>query len=542
MNRSLLRQLSTVLLAALLIFCLFKGFSVAHGQYKTIQDLPRNEELPLFDPHRSGFTCEIEATKVPPIDAQADAWFREAQALDDPDIWEEDRDYKKIVQLTRQAAERRHWKAMLNLATLYLEKRDPPHGEMEALALVEQAMRLGIPAAYDRMGTYYMNSVGVPGDATKAFAFWQKAAEMGNPHAMGYLGEKMSSTWDIPNEGYWANIPVATKMLECALTQGYGPAAYRLANLRGWPRAADSKIAGPRTTETRALALMTLHTGVMFGCSDCALHLSVEFRNPHDLADMIVPHLDKARSERYVVLHNALNLNPLLRFPNLDKVLPLPPAALPPWDGDKRTLLDAAKGVTPRPSEPKASTASQRQGRQHLDAAYELRPSDDKTTEAEAPFAGYWQATAPNEPEQVQAWLAGIPPGLYRSGETFDLRRYPQEMGGRAIQGLVWQHFLTIRHNHGAVEPLAAAGMAREVVPVEAHRACDARTPCPQTGTWQPWLPLEHPLRHAINQPWRQAWVTTGEAFPDLHNVDHLQIDPDVLKWYLLDTVEPKLA
>ncbi|MGH8856107.1 MAG: tetratricopeptide repeat protein, partial [Telluria sp.] len=280
MKRSLLRKLSNVLLAALFIFCLFKGFSVVHGQYKTIQDLPRNEELPLFDPHQSSFTCQIEASKVPPIDAQADAWFREAQVLDDPDLWEEDRDYKKIVQLTRQAAERRHWKAMLNLATLYLEKRDPPHGEMEALALVEQAMRLGIPAAYDRMGTYYMNSVGVSGDATKAYAFWQKAAEMGNPHAMGYLGEKMSSTWDIPNEGYWANIPVATKMLGCALAQGYGPAAYRLAGLRGWPRAADSKIAGPRTTETRALALMTLHTGVRFGCTDCALSLSVEFRNP----------------------------------------------------------------------------------------------------------------------------------------------------------------------------------------------------------------------------------------------------------------------
>lgn len=542
MKRTPLRQLSTVLLAALSIFFLFKGFSVVHDQYNTIQDLPRNEELPLFDPHRSGFTCEIEAIKVPPIDAQADAWFREAQALDDPDTWEEDRDYRKIVQLTRQAADRRHWKAMLNLATLYLEKRDPPHGEMEALVLVEQAMRLGIPAAYDRMGTYYMNSVGVPGDATKAYAFWQKAAEMGSPHAMAYLGDKMAATWDSPRDGFWANIPVATKMLECALAQGYGPAAYTLAFLQSWPRKADGTFAESRTAATRSHALRTLHEGVKFGCPDCALSLSVEFRNPPDLADMLVPYLDKARSERYVVLHNALNLNPLLRFPNLDKVLPLPPASLPPWDGDKQTLLDAAKGVTPRPSEPKASTASQRQGRQHLDAAYNLRPTDDKTTGTEASFAGYWQATAPNEPEQVQAWLAGIPPGLYRSGETFDLPRYPQEMGSRAIQGLVWQHFLTIHHNHGAVEPLAAAGMAREVVTAQAHRACDARTPCPSTGTWQPWLPLEHPLRHAINQPWRQAWVMAGEAFPDLHNDDHLQIDPDVLKWYLLDSMEPRLA
>jgi len=312
--------------------------------------------------------------------------------------------------------------------------------------------------------------------------------------------------------------------------------------IQAYPRAADGNIIGPRTTDTRALALTTLHTGVKFGCSDCALDLSVEFRKPDDLADMLVPYLDKARSERYVVLHNALNLNPLLRFPNLDKVLPLPPAALPPWDGDKQTLLDAAKGVTPRPSEPKTSTASQRQGRQHLDAAYDLRPSDDKTTGAQAPFAGYWQATAPNEPDQVQAWLAGIPPDLYQPGEAFDLPRYPQQMGSRPIKDLVWQRFLTIRHNHGAVEPLAAAGMAREVVPVKAHRVCDARIPCPSTGTWQPWLPLEHSLRHAVNQPWRQAWVTAGQTFPELHNDDYLQLDPDELKWHLLDNAECRLA
>jgi len=542
MKNALLRRLSTVLLAALSIFCLFKGGSVLYDQYKAAQELPRNEELPLFDPHRASFSCVIEASHVPPIDAQADAWFREAQALDDPDMWEEDRDYKMIVQLTRQAAERRHWKAMLNLATLYLEKRDPLHGEMEALALVEQAIRLGIPAAYDRMGTYYKNGVGVPGDATKAFAFWQKAADMGNPQAMAYLGDKMAATWDSPQDGFWANIPVAIKMLECSLAQGYGPAAYSLYYIQSYPRAADGKIAGPRTSDTRALALMTLHTGVKYGCSDCARSLSVEFRNPLNLAEMLVPHLDSARSERYAVLHNALNLNPLLRFPNLDKVLPLPPATLMPWDGDKQTLINSAKGVTPRPAEPQTSTASQRQGRQHLDATYDLRPSDDKTIEAEALFTGYWQAAAPNELEQVQAWLANIPPGLYRSGEAFNLPRYPQDMGSRAIQGLVWQHFLTIRHNHGAVEPLAAAGMTREVVFVEAHRACDARTPCPSTGTWQPWLPLEHPLRHVINQPWRQAWITAGEGFPDLHNDDYLQIDPDVLKWYLLDSVEPKLA
>jgi hypothetical protein len=453
MNFSLLRKLSYVLLAALSVTCLFKGYSVAHDQHKAIQDLPRNEKLQLFDPHRTSFTCEIEASKVPPVDAQADAWFREAQALEDPDTWEEDRDYKRIVQLTRQAAERRHWKAMLNLASLYLEKRDPPHGEDDALALVEQAMQLGIPAAYDRMGTYYKRGIGVPVDATKAFAFWQKAAEMGNPQAMGYLGEKMAATWDSPKDGFWANIPVAIKMLECSLAQGYGRAAYSLFYLQAWPRANDGARSGPRTSVTKALALRTLHKGVKFGCSECARELWAEFDHPDDLAEMLPPHLDKARSERYGVLNDALDRNPSLRFPNLDKVLPLPPAPLPQWNGDKHILIEAAKGVTPSPPIPKSSTASQRSGRQHLDAAYDLRSSDDKTREAKAPFAGYWQPTAPHESQQLQAWLATIPPGLYQPGEAFDSLRYPPELGRGPIQGLVWQRFVTVRHMSQSPQP-----------------------------------------------------------------------------------------
>jgi hypothetical protein len=542
MKLPIARKLLYSLLMGLFILFSFKGYTMVNNQYKTNQDLPRNEELSLFNPHRPSFTCVIEADKVPPIDAQAEKWFLEAQTLDDPDAWEEDRDYKKIVQLTRNAADRHHWKAMLNLATLYLENRDPPHGEMEAIALVEKAMRLGIPAAYDRMGTYYMTGVGVPGDATRAYAFWQRAAEMGSPHAMAYLGDKLAATWDSPRDGFWANLPVATKMLECAFAQGYGPAAYTLAFLQSWPLKTDGTIAESRTAATRSHALRTLHEGVKFGCSNCARDISGEFRNPQDLSDMLVPHLDQARSERYAVLYNALELNPLLRFPNLDKVLPLPPAPLLPWNGDKQTLIDAAKGVTSRPSEIKSSAASQRQGRYYLDATYDLIPSEDKARRTEAPFAGYWQATAPSESAQVQTWLEDIPPGLYQPGEAFDLPRYPQGMGIRAIPELTWQRFLTVRHDHGVVNPVAATDMTREVIRTQPHRSCNALKTCPVTGTWQPWLSTEHPLHQVVNQPWRQAWVVAEQSFPQFVDGSYLPFDPDELTWHLMDSIAPNLG
>jgi TPR repeat protein len=543
MRPRLFRKLSYVLLTGLFFIFSYEAFKVAHDQYKNTAALPGNEKLALFDPHRPEFTCVIEATKVPPIDAQADAWFLEARTLEDPNLtWEEDRDYKKIVQLTRQAAERRHWKAMLNLATLYLEKRDPQHGVPDALALVEEAMRLGIPAAYDRMGTYYMNGIGVQGDATKAFAFWQRAADMGDPRAMTYLGEKMASTWDRPNEGYWANIPVATKMLECALRQGYGKAAYQLYYFQAWPRTSDGKSDEPRNAASKALGLRTLHEGVKLGCSKCARDLSVEFDNPDDLADMLVPHLDKARSKRYAVFNDALDFNPALLLPNLDKVLPLPPAPLPPWNGDKAALINAAKAVVTRPTPPKQTAASQRSGRYALDAAYDFRPSDDRTDAAAAPFGGYWQPTAPHQPEQVRAYVASIPPGLYRPGEPFERLRFPDGNGQGQISGVIWQRMLTVPHDQAAVQPKVAANLSREVVPPEPHMSCRFDAPCPVAGIWQPWVAPGHPLERAINQTWRQSWLTEGQAFPHPQRDWLLPLLPDEVTWHLMESAAAKLA
>jgi hypothetical protein len=512
-------------LTALLLTIFFTGC-------KMTNDLPRYERLPLFNPHRPDFNCQIEATKVPPIDAEADKWFNEALALEDPEIFEDDRDYKKIVQLTRQAAERHHWKAMLNLASLYLEGRDPQHGREDAIRIVEEAMKLGIPAAYDRMGTYHMDGIVHGGDATTAYAFLQKAADMGNPQAMAFLGEKLQSTWDNPRERFWANMPVARKMLECGFSQGGAEAAYYLHFF--YTREAS-------TREDKARALAILHEGVKLGSTDCAGTLFAEFDGPANRVEMLAPFIDKARAARYLMLANALEFNPLRRFPNLDKVVPLPPAPLPRWDGKRETLLKAAMAATPPKATPKPSAASQRTGREYLDAAYDFRESDDLTGNSHAPFAGYWRPTAPHELEPIRAHLAGIVPRLYLPGETFEPPRYPTGTARGAIPGVVWQRVLTVHHNHGAVEPQTVASLSRDVARPEPHRACEPDQACPVTGTWQPWLAPEHPLHHAVNQPWRQGWITAGQHFPDPRRDWLLPLDLDELTWHLLDSETPDL-
>lgn len=499
---------------------------------------PHMQPLPPFDPHIAAFECQTEASKVPPIDAQAEDWFLEARAMEDGSIYVDDVDYKKVVQLTRQAAERRHWKAMLNLASLYVEKRDPPHGETEAVALVSEAMELGVPAAYDRMGTYYLNGTGVNGNVDRAYAFFQKAASMGNPQAMAFLGEKMDAGADGLKPGYWGNIPIAIKMFECALAQGYGPAAEELEYMYDVPRAPDGSELGRATPETRERVMRALHEGVKCGCEDCANSLRHEFNGP-DLANMFVPFIDKARAQRYSMLIDALRFNPDRRFPNLDKILPLPPAPLPPWDGTRESLLAAAMAVVPVTEAPVPTEASLRKGRYFLDSAYAFRPVAETTVVLQAPFASYWQPTAPKESAEVRAFLATIPPGLYSRGEAFEQPGYPNGTGTGTIAGIVWQRVLTVHNNGSIVAPRTALRLSRQVPRLLPPVECRGNKVCPVTGTWQPWLVPGHPLEREVNHAWRQRWLTAGQSFPDPKRDWMLPLESAELTWHLLEADKP---
>ncbi|MBB3223028.1 tetratricopeptide repeat protein [Pseudoduganella umbonata] len=517
----------------ILLMALFSmSLSACQAKEPPMQPLPRNEKPPLFQPHVADFPCKIEAAAVPPIDAQADQWFRESLARDSADIYTDDKDYQAIVRLMQQAAQRRHWKAMLNLASLYIERRDPGRGVEDAVKLVEELMRLGVPAAYDRMGTYYLNGTGVPGDSTKGYAFMQKAAQMGNAASMHYLAEKMRAGEDGALPGYWSNIPIAIKMFECALSQGYGPAGEYLSVLYANPGYAEP------TESNKARALQVLQDGTKFGCHECAISLFVEFGDPIDLKNSPAPYIDPARAKRYQTIGHALQFDPSDRFPNLDKVLPLPPAALPPWNGDRDTLLYAARGVTLAPSKPPSSTpTSQATGQYFLDAAYALRATGETAT-GNASFEGYWKPQAPAQSEPVQQHIATIQPGLYKKGENFPAIRLPDDH--RPVPGIAWKYYITIPHDHDAVAPRAPKGMTREMPHSAPLRSTTADENCTVSGIWQPWLKSGHPLQALINQPSRQSWIVKGQPFPHPERDWHLPITEQDVSWHLLDDSGPQ--
>lgn len=516
-------QISTATLAIALIL-------YGYHMDNPLNDLPRNQDLPLFEPHRKDFPCTAEATKLPPLDAQANAWFLEARALEDPGIFYEKRDHKRIAELTRMAAERRHWKAMLNLATYYLEGIDPDRGDDDAVQLVEDAMRMGVPAAYDRMGTYFMNGTGVEKDATRAYAFWQKAAEMGNPDALAYLAKRLNVGED--RRGYWSNIPVAFKMMECAMGQGNTEVAYSLHYLSAAPMGADGAVIGDRNAETKDRALRVLHLGVKLGCADCARDLWIEFGHPRSLSRTIAPHIDEARAERYEMLGDALDYNPYRRFPNLDKVLPLPPAILPPWDGTRESLLAAAMGVVttpPLPSTPVPATA----GRYYLDPAYRLRKTGESTTARVVPFAGYWRPAIESSPEDQARQPALARPGLYAKGEAFESINRSKSIGDP-----VWEYYRTIPAEPEAVAPQAVPVLVRKVAPVTPAVQCKSDQPCNVGGIWQPWVADSHPLQSIVNQPWRQTWLQAGQPFPQPERDWLLKLPKEDVTWHLMEKAD----
>lgn len=497
--------------------------------------LPRFTKLEVFNPHRSDFVCKHEANVNPSISAEAEALFQQALMLDNHDLWPQQRDYPKIAILYKQAMKHGHWKAQFNLAGLYLRGIGVPQDIEKAIALTEDLMRKGVPAAWDNMGTYYMGGVGpLEQDATVVYAFWQKAADMGSMAAQTYIGAKLLASSDQPPEA-WANRNIGMKMLECAYAQGDGRAGYELG--------LEYATLGQTDKTKKAPALQYFQQAVKLGSPKAAIALFSDFHRGPSTTSSVVAEVDKSRSERYMVLVDALERNPDLRFPNLDKVLPLPPAKLPMWNGDKETLINAAKAVLPKPATPlKPAEPSMpvRTGRAYIPEGWGL-PDEPQTPVAAqyestaAPHGGYWIARLMHSvTERHYAWNAVQVPLRYEKGEFFDRSR----SGLRDEDGRIQFHYLgqpveqalpIVMTEH----PLVVRGIGRYGDLSLLPRECNGHFPCPQTGIWSASVPQDHSSSAIFNQWHRQAYVTRGRNFPD-PKAQHLAIGSHEVTWHWL--------
>ena len=272
------------------------------------------------------FTCVYEKDTLPPADPEADIWFKQASELEKVDKYK--RDYTQIGELYRKAAECNHPKAMLNLSNLIsYGKVSPLPGKgsaVEVWDIIQKMAKLNISYGYYQMGHYFDTGYGVDGDRTKALAYFRQAADLGSPQAQYVIGDIFVSQRlsDRDNPAYRPDI--GKKMLDCAAQQGNGEAAY---NLAFYLHTVDENFDG---------ALKNYQQSAKNGFRRAASKLNQAFDPNTTSKDYyyLAVKPDAERSARYEAIVKEIDASgKTAKFPDIDKIVPLPPAELPDWDG-----------------------------------------------------------------------------------------------------------------------------------------------------------------------------------------------------------------
>ncbi|HGN0870160.1 hypothetical protein EC835_106272 [Providencia alcalifaciens] len=272
------------------------------------------------------FTCVYEKDTLPPVDPEADIWFKQARELEK--VNKSQRDYAQIGVLYRKAAERNHPKAMLNLSNLISYGKVPPiEGKgpaQEVWDIIQKMAKLNISYGYYQMGHYLDTGYGVVADRTKALAYFRQAADLGNPEAQYVIGDIFVSQRlsDRDNPAYRPEI--GKKMLDCAAKQGSGEAAYRLAGYL------------LNVEDNTSAMLQYYQISVRNGYRPAASTLEKAFKpNVKESSPYYLPvKADLERSARYYAIVKEMDASDeTAKFPDIDKIVPLPPADLPEWDG-----------------------------------------------------------------------------------------------------------------------------------------------------------------------------------------------------------------
>ncbi|WP_300732266.1 DUF6396 domain-containing protein, partial [Pseudomonas sp.] len=178
-------------------------------------------------------------------------------------------------------------------------------------------------------------SAGLRKDPQMSLRYYRKAADQGSAQAQYEVGDKLAPIDIAPD--------VARQMHRCAAEQGHGDAAVDLG--------IDLKYEGQYQE-----ALKVFQMGVKAGDESAASRLKEAFRGPPVTNEMyyLAQQEDLERAERYKTIWRVLArysyANPTV--PEINEILPLPPAKLPAWDGKLQWLEARLANVPPKkPSE-----------------------------------------------------------------------------------------------------------------------------------------------------------------------------------------------
>ena len=292
------------------------------------------------------FTCKKE--ELPPLSEETQQLYNYALYHDLHNMWTGDKGddvWNGLARYYRIAAANGDYKANVRLQYLLNTGRistDMPQTEVYNLN-EELAKQLPATAYYNLYG-YLDEDYGVRTEEGGKYAYLRKAADLGSREAQYTVAEMLEDIEDQneSEEAFKYRMSIAKDLYSCASEQGLGEASNELA-------------LGLLFHKKYSEALIVLHQGVINGNDSSAHRLDKGFSGQYKDGDMYflnVPE-DKERSKRYNIIWNYLTDNDYLhpKVPDLDEIVPLPPAKLPEWDGKIAFQRWYEGEAPPKPSE-----------------------------------------------------------------------------------------------------------------------------------------------------------------------------------------------
>lgn len=292
------------------------------------------------------FTCKKE--ELPPLSEETQQLYNYALYHDLHNMWTGDKGdevWNGLARYYRIAAANGDYKANVRLQYLLNTGRistDMPQTEVHNLN-EELAKQLPATAYYNLYG-YLDVGYGVRTEKDGKYAYLRKAADLGSREAQYTVAEMLADIEDSEEtqEAFKYRLALVEQLRTCASEQGLGDASSNLGS--------SFKLA-----KKYSEAVKSYHQGVKNGDSVSALVLSYGFdrKKIKDTLSFLDVPPDDERAKRYSVIRSYLSRYDYLhpKVPDLDEIVPLPPAKLPKWDGKIAFQRWYEGEAPPKPSE-----------------------------------------------------------------------------------------------------------------------------------------------------------------------------------------------
>ena len=292
------------------------------------------------------FTCKKEVQ--PPLSEETQQLYNYALYHDLHNMWTGDKGdevWNSLARYYRIAAANGDYKANVRLQYLLNTGRistDMPQTEVYNLN-EELAKQLPATAYYNLYG-YLDDDYGVRTEEGGKYAYLRKAADLGSREAQYTVAEILSDIEDESEteEAFKYRMDIAMQLWSCSSEQGL----YNSSRALGFMYKSDKNYPD---------ALKAFYQGVINGdpMSASVLRDGFSGKTSKDSFDFLDLAPDEERSRRYNIIWNYLTDNDYLhpKVPDLDEIVPLPPAKLPKWDGKIAFQRWYEGEAPPKPSE-----------------------------------------------------------------------------------------------------------------------------------------------------------------------------------------------